>query len=153
MFYFVAVVFIFIYLFLIEWGLQSCSQTSSSCGAWASHCSGLSCCRAQALGCVGFSGWCTWSQELWCTGLVASRYVGSPQTRNQTGVLCLARWTLNCWTTRDAPKLCILNVGPFLFLHRHNPWHQVLLVLPLKSSVTLPQPLLAQGLAFHPSPL
>ena len=31
------------------------SRASSGCGAWASHCGGLSCCGAQALGCRGFS--------------------------------------------------------------------------------------------------
>ena len=37
-------------------------------GAWASHCSGFSCCGAQALGHVGFSSCCTWAQQLWLTG-------------------------------------------------------------------------------------
>ena len=46
------------YLFLAALGLRCCAQAFSSCGergllrcgAWASHCGGLSCCRAQALG-------------------------------------------------------------------------------------------------------
>ena len=36
------------YLFLVSLRLHRCTQPFSSCGAWASHCSGLSCCRAQA---------------------------------------------------------------------------------------------------------
>ena len=49
---------LFIYLFLAGLGLCCCTQPFSSCGeqgllccsARASHCSGFSCCRAQALG-------------------------------------------------------------------------------------------------------
>ena len=33
----------------------------SGCGAWASHCSGFSCCRAQVLGPLGFSSHGTWA--------------------------------------------------------------------------------------------
>ena len=38
---------------------SSCSKRGllSSCGAWASHCSGFSSCWARALGRAGFSGW------------------------------------------------------------------------------------------------
>ena len=43
--------------------------------AWASHCGGFSCCRAQA-------------QRLWHMGLVAPRHVGSSQTRDGTHVPC-----------------------------------------------------------------
>ena len=38
-------------LFLYSWR----SGTASSCGVWASYCSGLSCCKAQDQGHVGFS--------------------------------------------------------------------------------------------------
>ena len=46
------------YLFLVVLGLRCCARAFSSCGergllccgAWASHCSGFSCCRARALG-------------------------------------------------------------------------------------------------------
>ena len=40
---------------------------------------------------------------MWHTGLVAQRHVESCQTRDQTGVPCIARWILNHWTTREAP--------------------------------------------------
>ena len=55
--------YVFIHLALL--GLCCCMQTFfpncseqellSSCGAQASHCGGLSCCRAQPLGRLGFS--------------------------------------------------------------------------------------------------
>ena len=45
-------------------------------GAWASHCCGLSCCGAQAPDAQ--------AQQLWLTGLVAPRHVGSSQTRART---------------------------------------------------------------------
>ena len=52
-------IILFIYLFLPVLGLPYCLQAfsssgesglSSSCGAQATHCSGFSCCGAQALG-------------------------------------------------------------------------------------------------------
>ena len=74
---------IFIYLFLAELGLCFCLQAFSSCGdqgllsscgAWASHCSGFCCCRAQALG--------AWVQQQWGTGLVVLQHVEYSQTRD-----------------------------------------------------------------------
>ena len=41
-------------------------------------------------------------------GLVALLPVGSSQTGGQTHVLCLGRWTLSHWTTREA--LTLLNL-------------------------------------------
>ena len=50
-FYLLFIYFIlFIYLFLALLGLCCCTRAFSSCGAWASHCGGFSCCGAQALG-------------------------------------------------------------------------------------------------------
>ena len=45
---------------------SSCGEQGllSSCGGRASHCSGFSCCRAQALGHTGFSSCSTWAQKL-----------------------------------------------------------------------------------------
>ena len=54
-------------------GLHCCAQAPSSCGewgllssygAWASHCSGFSCCGGRALGQVGFSSCSLWALEL-----------------------------------------------------------------------------------------
>ena len=57
-----------------EWGLLS------SYGAGASHCSGFSCCRAGALGCVGF-------QSAWLPGSRAQ----TQQLRHMGLICCAAR--------------------------------------------------------------
>ena len=67
-------------------------------GAWASHYRGLSCCGAQAPDAQ--------AQQLWLTGLVAPRHVGSSQTRAQTRVPCIGRQTLNHCAIREALELC-----------------------------------------------
>ena len=64
-------------------------------GARASHCRGLSCCGAQAPDAQ--------AQQLWLTGLVAPRHVGSSQTRARTHVPCTGRQILNHCATREAP--------------------------------------------------
>ena len=63
-------------------------------GARASHYRGLSCCGAQAPDAQ--------AQQLWLTGPVAPRHVGSSQTRARTSVPCLGRRTLNHCATREA---------------------------------------------------
>ena len=58
------VIYLFVGFFLAVLGLHCCTWVFSSCGeqellsrcsAWASLCSGFSCCGAQAPGCTGFS--------------------------------------------------------------------------------------------------
>ena len=77
------------------WAFSSCGKWRllSSCGAWASHCSGFFCCRAWALECA--------SSVVWNTGLVALWHVGSSWTRDQPYVPCIGRDILNHWTTRE----------------------------------------------------
>ena len=60
-------------LWCCAWAFSSCSELEllSSSGAWASHCHGFSCCRAQ-----------TRAQWLWHMGLVAPWHIESSQTRN-----------------------------------------------------------------------
>ena len=65
------------------------------CSAQASHCRGLSCCGAQAPDAQ--------AQQLWLTGLVAPRHVGSSQTRARTRVPRIGRQILNHCATREAP--------------------------------------------------
>ena len=65
------------------------------CGARASHYRGLSCCGAQAPDAQ--------AQQLWLTGLVPPRHVGSSQTRARTRVPCIGRQILNHCATREAP--------------------------------------------------
>ena len=75
-----------------EWGLLS------SCGARASHCSGLSCCGT----------WALELRQLRFLGLAALRHVGYSHTRNQTPVPCIGRWILHHWATREAQR-CIFK--------------------------------------------
>ena len=63
-------------------------------GARASHCRGLSCCGVHAPDAQ--------AQQLWLTGLVALRHVGSSQTRAQTHVPCIGMQILNQCTIREA---------------------------------------------------
>ena len=65
------------------------------CGARASHYRGLSCCGAQAPDAQA---------QLWLTGLVAPRHVGSSQTRARTRVPCIGRQILNHCATKEAPS-------------------------------------------------
>lgn len=68
----------------------------SSRGVQASHCSGVSYCRAWALRWVAAVLGGVWAQWM-CTGLVALPH------RDQTGVPCIAQQAVNHWTTREAP--------------------------------------------------
>ena len=88
LFLFYVILFIYFWLCWVFIALQvfpSCGEQEllSSCSARASHCSGFSCCRAQALGARapaavahGLSRHNSWAlraqaQKYWCTGLVA----------------------------------------------------------------------------------
>ena len=81
---------VFVFSCCREWGLLS------RCSKWASHCSSFSCCRAWALG--------HRLHKLWCTGLVASRHVGSSWIRNWICVFCVGK-ILHHWAPREAPQL------------------------------------------------
>ena len=69
-------------------------------GARASHYRGLSCFGAQAPDAQ--------AQQLWLTGLVAPRHVGSSQTRARTRVPCIGRQILHHCATREAPIFVFL---------------------------------------------
>ena len=45
------------------------------------------------------------AQQLWLTGLVAPRHVGSSQTRARTRVPCIGRQILNHCATREAQQV------------------------------------------------
>ena len=97
---------LFIYLLLAAlglhgvWALSSCHQKGllSSCGVQASHCGGLSCWGAWALGYPGFGG-CSSGPSTGSvagpTGLVAPRHVGSSWIRDWTRVACISRQLLH----------------------------------------------------------
>ena len=118
--------FFLIILFLSALGLRCCAQAflrlwragaTLHCGAWASHCSGFSCCRARALG--------TQASVVVATGLVVLRHVGSSRTRDRTPVPCIGRQILNHCATREAPDILVgensgyddLNLKPNSVLH------------------------------------
>ena len=112
--------FLFYYfIFLAVLGLHCCAWAFCSCVEQASHCSGFSCCRAQALGAwaslVVACGLSSCGSRalvaLVCrrTGLVALRHMGSSRTRAQTRVPYIGKWILNHCTTREAPKLPFLT--------------------------------------------
>ena len=71
----------------------------------ASHCSGFSFCRAQALG--------AWASVVAVPGLVAVPHVGSSWPKNQTGVPCIAKWIPNRRTTKKG--LAMVLCCSFLF--------------------------------------
>ena len=66
---------------------------------------------------LAFSSWDKWSllfiavhrlQWLWHRGLVASKPVGFPQTRDWTCVPCIGKQILNHWTTREVRRVLLL---------------------------------------------
>ena len=96
-----------LFIFLAMLGLHCCAGAFSSCSEWGL----LSSCGPQALITVAslvaeqlqFTGSRAQAQLLRCTGLVALRQVGPSLTKDKTGVLCIMRWILNYWTTKEAP--------------------------------------------------
>ena len=80
---------------LLLWSMGSRRVGLSSCGLWAQQ-PWLTGSRAQA-------------QQLWPTALVALRCVGSSQTRARTCVPCIGRRIPNHCTTREVPRVLILN--------------------------------------------
>ena len=86
-------------------GLRFCARAFSSCGkrgplfiaVHGPHYRGLSCCGAQAPD--------VQAQQLWLTGPVAPRHVGSSQTRARIRVPCIGRQTLNHCATREVPEI------------------------------------------------
>ena len=118
------VTFIYFYLFIYFWlcwvfvsvqGLSpvaaSGSHSSSWCTGLSSHCRGLSCCGAQAPD--------TQAQQLWLTGPVAPRHVGSSQTRARTPVPCIGRQTPNHCATREAPHYFLICSHTLFYFDIH----------------------------------
>ena len=111
---FLAVIYIYIFLKLYNFSfiylfIYGCVGSSFPCegflqlrqvgatlhrGAQAFHYCGLSCCGAQAPDAQ--------AQQLWLTGPVAPRHVGSSQTRARTRAPRIGRQTLNHCATREA---------------------------------------------------
>ena len=108
---YIVVLFIFyflkIYLFIF-----GCVGSSLLCAGFSLR--WLLLLRSTGSRCVGFSSCGSWAQQLWLagsraqaqqlwrTGLVAPRHVGSSRTRAQTHVPCIGRQILNQCATREA---------------------------------------------------
>ena len=92
-------ILILIFFFFLCEGFLQLRQAGATLhrSARASHCRGLSCCRTQAPDAQ--------AQQLWLTGPVALRHVGSSQTRARTRVPCISRQILNHCATREALML------------------------------------------------
>ena len=77
------------------------------CGAWASHCCGISCYRTQALGMwasvVEAHGqqWWLLGSKVWHMSLAAWQHIESSQTRDSTPVPCIGRQILYHWAIRE----------------------------------------------------
>ena len=82
-------------------------QKISFCGTQASHCFGLSRCRAQAPDAQ--------AQRPWLTGPAAPRHVGSSRAGARTRVPRIGRRTPNHCTTREAPDVVLLTKVQTLF--------------------------------------
>ena len=93
-----------LFIFLAVLGPRYCARAFSSCGErgplFIAVCGPLtiagSGCGAQAPDAQ--------AQQLWLTGPVAPRHVGSSQTRARTRVSCIGRQIPNHCATREAPS-------------------------------------------------
>ena len=72
---------------LLLWITGSRCAGFSSCGTWAQQ--------------LWLAGSRVQAQQLWCTGLVVWRHVGSSRTRARTRVPCIGRQILNHCATRE----------------------------------------------------
>ena len=110
--------------------LVAVSRGYLRCCAWASHCSGFSCCGAWAVGsrasvvaARGLSSCGLRALESRLSscgavvGLVAPRHVGSSRTRARTCVPCIGRRILNHCTTREAQHYNSSSLRSCYLLH------------------------------------
>ena len=106
------VVYLFIY-FWLRWvfvAARGHPLVVASGGYSSLQCAGFSLrwlllLRSTGSRCAGFSSCGTRAQQLWLTGLVAPRHVGSSQIRARTRVPCIGRRILNHCATRAFPLL------------------------------------------------
>ena len=99
---------LFFYLFLAVLGLRFCARAFSSCDKRGPLFIAVRRPLTIAASCCGAQAPDAQAQQLWLTGLVAPRHVGSSQTRARTRVPCIGRQTLNLCATREAREVCIL---------------------------------------------
>ena len=97
------------------------------CGARASHHRSLSCCGARAPDAQ--------AQQLWLTGPVAPRHVGSSQTRARTCVPCIGRQILNHCATRETRlSFFLMFFLSFWPIMNHDPFCQYFFLPPTSFS-------------------
>ena len=89
-------------------GLRFCARAFSSCGKWGPLFIAVRGPLTVAASRCGAQAPDAQAQQLWLTGPVAPRHVGSSQTRARTRVPCTGRQTLNHCATREAPTLPLL---------------------------------------------
>ena len=63
----------------------------------------------------GLSSWWLTGSAVVAHGLGYPLACESPQTRGQTGVPCITRWTCKHWTTREAPMAIVSRVYYYFF--------------------------------------
>ena len=84
-------------------GLRFCVRAFSSCGKWGPLFIAVRGYLTIAASRCGAQAPDAQAQQLWLTGLVTPRHVGSFQTRARTRVPCIGRQILNHCATREAP--------------------------------------------------
>ena len=103
---------LFIYLFtfgctgslmLFAWAFSSSGEWGllSTCGAWASHCSGFSCCEAQVLG-------------MWASVVVARRLSSCSSQAVECRLSSCGPWAYLAHSIRNLPRPWIKPVSPVL---------------------------------------
>ena len=86
-------------------GLRFCARAFSSCGKWGPLFIAVRGPLTIAASRRGAQAPDAQAQQLWLTGQVAPRHVGSSQTRARTRVPCIGRQTPNHCATREARTL------------------------------------------------
>ena len=86
-------------------GLRFCARAFSSCGKWGPLFIAV---RGPLIIAASLAPDAQ-AQQLWLTGLVAPRHVGSSQTRARTRVPCIGRRILNHCATREALDMSFIS--------------------------------------------
>ena len=120
-FFFLIFIYLFIYFLWLCWvfvSVRGLSPVVASGGHSSSRCAGLSPSRPLTIAAsrCGAQAPDAQAQQLWLTGPVAPRHVGSSQTRARTRVPCTGRQTLNHSATREAPQW---------YPSKHWCWHSI----------------------------
>ena len=102
-------IYLFIYLFMTVLSLRFYVRAFSSRGKWGPLFIAVRGPLTIGLSCYGAQAPDAQAQQLWLTGPVAPRHVGSSQTRARTRVPCIGRQTPNHCATREAQVYILLK--------------------------------------------